>query len=113
MSDLASMAKLGIIFGLILGVGGAVAMMWGVCTYSWEDGCLVWEYPYKTAGIAGLVLGIVILVLSVVVLLFSYKQATDIQQVFSVGSPCPICNRPMVWIPQHERWFCQSCQKYG
>lgn len=26
---------------------------------------------------------------------------------------CPTCNRPMTWIPQYQRWFCQYCQRYA
>lgn len=25
---------------------------------------------------------------------------------------CPVCGRPMTWVPQYQRWYCASCQQY-
>ena len=112
-SGLKGLAEIGIVFGIILCVCGLGAMMIRVCAYSLWGNCYEWEYPYAGVGSATLVFGIVVLVLSVVMLLFSHQQRAQVQQPAQVGSPCPICNRPMTWIPQYQRWFCQHCQKYG
>ena len=26
---------------------------------------------------------------------------------------CPICNRPLTWIPEYQRWYCYSDKKYA
>lgn len=111
-SGLKGQAQIGIIFGVIICIVGGYAMIRRECTSYFLDVCLEVGYPYAAAGIMAIIVGIVIIVLSVVAVLFAYKQEAS-PQPLSVGSPCPICNGPMVWIPQYQRWFCQHCQKYS
>ena len=28
------------------------------------------------------------------------------------GKPCPECDRPMQYVEEYERWYCDSCQEY-
>ncbi|WP_455286041.1 COG1470 family protein [[Eubacterium] cellulosolvens] len=28
------------------------------------------------------------------------------------GNPCPTCNKPMTFIKEYDRWYCQNCKEY-
>lgn len=69
--------------------------------------------PYMNLGIAMFVIGLIVLVLRSVLLSMFLSDKRKTGKPTSSGNPCPACNRPMTWIPQHQRWFCQYCQKYA
>ena len=100
------------IFGLLLCIGGVVAIGTDDCQQWAGNTCVEWSYLPQVIGFAGLILGAVILVSSVVALILQ-QEPTDRLHAFPVGNLCPTCNRPMVWIPQYQRWFCQYCQRYA
>src|SRR5438552_6784946 len=33
-------------------------------------------------------------------------------QMAAVPAACPVCGRPMMWVPQYGRWYCPTCGQY-
>ena len=33
-------------------------------------------------------------------------------QMAPVPAACPVCGRPMMWVPQYGRWYCPTCGQY-
>jgi hypothetical protein len=29
-----------------------------------------------------------------------------------IPAACPVCGRPMMWVPQYGRWYCPTCGQY-
>jgi sporulation protein YlmC with PRC-barrel domain len=40
------------------------------------------------------------------------QTATQPAQQQATQPLCPICNRPLTWIPQYQRWYCYNDKKY-
>lgn len=49
----------------------------------------------------------------------AYQPQTQQQTPQTVVQPqssqplCPICNKPLTWIPQYQRWYCYTDKKYA
>jgi ribosomal protein S27AE len=40
------------------------------------------------------------------------EVVTKTEQLSSNKTLCPECGHELVWIEQHQRWYCYGCNKY-
>jgi|GEM_PF-4277767 len=64
---------------------------------------------------AGIVVGIVILVLIIVLVVRRRPRTPPAMPTAPAVAPaqaCPTCGRPITFVPQYQRWYCPSENKY-
>jgi len=106
--DMNALAVVAIVCGSAIIVAGAIMLSTEVCDP--EDtwfGCQPMR-PYRTEGIALMFLGLSILILGAYAGMFHMGEHDT-----GRGAPCPDCRRPMTWVDQYDRWFCEECEKYS
>lgn len=106
--DMNALAVVAIVCGSAIIAAGAIMLSTEVCDP--EDiwlGCQPMR-PYRTEGIALMFLGLSILILGAYAGMFRMGKRDT-----GPGAPCPTCGRPMTWVDQYDRWFCDVCEKYS
>lgn len=107
--DMNALAVVAIVCGSAIIVAGAIMLSVEECDPEYPSGfgCQPIR-PYRTEGIALMFFGLSILILGAYAGMFHMgEQDTD------RGAPCPDCRRPMTWVDQYDRWFCEECEKYS
>jgi hypothetical protein len=73
-------------------------------------------YPYQTYGVIASIVGIIALIVGLALPNRSGVPApptTPQIQTQIPTYPCPTCGRPLRWIQEYQRWYCDAESKYA
>ena len=90
--------KLGVSYGTVIGLGAAIA---AVAIFQTKVMPWLAQVPRAIAG-PGAGPGAPMM-----------QQPQLPPQMQPPSYPCPRCQRPLVWVAQYQRWFCEACRDYA
>jgi len=88
--------KLGVSYGTVIGLGAAIAAV-----AIFQSKVMPWlaQLPRPVAAPGGPGA--------------PQMQPPQMQPPQMPSYPCPRCQRPLVWVAQYQRWFCEGCRDYA